>query len=107
MRRKALTIEEREIQVISWFAFRLQHDNEAMASLSEIAEGLGLSPSSHLRKILDGLVAKGSLDKLPLSRPGRWDGWGYNLKEGTFQRPPKQKRTLKINSAKGTQMELF
>lgn len=107
MRRKALRPEEREIQVINWFAIRIQHDNDDMASLSEIARGMGLSPSSHLRSILDNMVTRDMLECATLERPGRWIGIGYMLKRGTFQRP--QKQTVKINfTVKGIrQMELF
>jgi hypothetical protein len=107
MKKKALKPEEREIQVINWFAIRIQHDNDNMASLSEIASGLGLSPSSHLRAILENMVTRDMLECATLERPGRWIGRGYMLKRGTFQRP--QKQTVKINfTVKGIrQMELI
>lgn len=95
MRRKALKREEREIQVINWFAIRIQHDNEDIASMSEIARGIGVSPSTKLRKILNHMVEIGSLTSHELVRPGRWIGRGYMLKSGTFQRPEKQ--TIKLN----------
>lgn len=107
MRRKALTIEEREIQVINWFQIRLQHDNESDASLSEIARGLGMSPSSHLRAILDGMVNTGKLEKSVLERSGRWQGWGYKLKKGTFQRPPRKAITLNFSRKGIKQLELM
>ena len=107
MRRKALSIEEREIQVINWFQIRLQHDNENSASLSEIARGLGMSPSSHLRTILDDMVKKGSLEKDVLERPGRWLGWGYKLKQGTFQRPPLKAIALNFSRHGERQLELL
>jgi len=107
MRKKALSNEERENQVINWFQIRLQHDNEDSASLSEIAGGLGMSPSSHLRSILDGMVNKGMLDKTELIRPGRWKGWGYNLKKGTFQRPPRKAITLNFSRHGERQLELL
>lgn len=107
MKKKALHRTQREIQVINWFAIRIQHDNEEYASLSQIARGLGLSPSSHLRSILTGMVADGSLDEKELVRPGRWDGRGYMLKRGTFQRPMKQTRPIKFTVRGITQMELF
>lgn len=107
MRRKALNHEEREIQVINWFGIRLQHDNEEMASLSEIARGLGMSPSSHLRKILDGMVDNGTLEKHILERVGRWLGWGYKLKSGTFQRPPRKTITLNYSRKGIKQLELM
>lgn len=107
MRKKALSVEEREIQVINWFAIRFQHDNENYATVYEIAKGLGLSPSTHLAKIVRGLEDKGSLESKPLERSGRWPSRGYRLAKGTFQRPPKQ--TVKINfTVKGIkQMELI
>lgn len=107
MRKKALRNEEREIQVINWFQIRLQHDNENSASLSEIARGLGMSPSSHLRAILEGMVNKGSLEKDVLERPGRWQGWGYRLKAGTFQRPRQRAITLNFSIGGKKQLELL
>lgn len=108
MRKKALIVEEREIQVINWFAIRFQHDNESYATMYEIAGGLGMSPSSHLAKILNGMVDKETLEKAEHKKAGRWTGWGYKLKEGTFQRPPKQARTIVINSRNRVeQMEMF
>lgn len=107
MRRKALRIEEREIQVINWFAIRIQHNNEDYATLYEIAKGLGLSPSSHLRLIVSGMVVKGMLHVKDMPKKGRWPRRGYMLKAGSFQRP--QKQTVKINfTVKGIkQMELL
>jgi len=107
MRKKALSVEEREIQVINWFQIRLQHDNESEASLSEIARGLGMSPSSHLRAILDGMVNQGALEKSVLERSGRWLGWGYKLKSGTFQRPPRKAITLNFSRHGERQLELL
>lgn len=107
MRKKALSNDEREIQVINWFQIRLQHDNDEMASLSEIARGLGMSPSTHLRTILDGMVEKGALDKNVLERSGRWKGWGYNLKKGTFQRPPRKAIAVNFTRYGERQLELL
>ena len=108
MRKKALLVEEREIQVINWFAIRIQYDNENYATMYEIAGGLGMSPSSHLAKILNGMVDKEKLEKVEHVKTGRFSGWGYKLKEGTFQRPPKQQRKFTVNSSRGsTQMEMF
>ena len=107
MRHKHLTIEENEILVINWFGIRIQHDNENYATSYEIARGLGVSPSSPFRKILNGMVDKGSLEKIAIEKPGRWSSWGYRLKGGTFQRIPKKQRTLEINSSKGKQLVLF
>lgn len=113
MRRKALLVKEREIQVINWFAIRIQHDNEDYATMPEIARGLGMSPSSHLAKILNGLVEVGTLTKVEHNKSGRQlpngsQSWGYKLKEGTFQRPLKQARTITVNSSRGAkQLEMF
>jgi len=113
MRKKALLIEEREIQVINWFAIRIQHDNDEYATMPEIARGLGMSPSSHLLRILNGLVDVGALTKVEHNKSGRQlpngsQSWGYKLKEGTFQHPPKQVRTIIVNSSRGTkQMEML
>lgn len=113
MRKKSLKIEEREIQVINWFAIRIQHDNEAYATMPEVAGGIGMSPSTRVLLILNGLVKKGSLEKVKHDKPGRQlpngsQSWGYKLMEGTFQRPPKQNRKLTVNSSRGqVQMEMF
>lgn len=106
MRKKALTKGERQIQIVTWFAIRIQHDNDEYASMSEIAEGLGVSPSSKLRKIIDDIVPT-KLEKVQLKRPGRWDGWGYRLARGTFELPKKKQRELKITFRGVSQMELF
>jgi len=108
MRKKALLIEERENQVINWFAIRIQHDNESIATMYEVARGLGMSPSSHLANILNGMVDKETLERVEMHKPGRFRGWGYKLKEGTFQRPPKKYRRLTVKSSRGIeQMEMF
>jgi len=107
MRKKALTKHERQIQIINWFAIRIQHDNEQYASLYEIARGLGMSPSTHLRAIIEIMVDEETLESAELSRSGRWTGRGYMLRKGTFQRP--QKQTIPINfTVRGNrQMELL
>ena len=107
MRQKALSTEEREIQVINWFAIRIQHDNKDYATLYEIAKGIGLSPSTHLRLIVSGMVIKGLLHVKDLPKTGRWFRRGYMLKSGSFQRPHKQqvKINFTVNGVK--QMELI
>lgn len=114
MRKKALRIEEREIQVINWFAIRIQRDNDDYATMPEIARGLGMSPSSHLLRILNGMVDVGTLTKVEHNKSGRQlpnglQSWGYKLKEGTFQRPPKQESKIKITFGRANmrQMELI
>lgn len=107
MRKKALIVEEREIQVINWFSIRIQHDNVDMATSYEIARGLGMSPSSHLRRILDGMVDKGMLVSEEIQKPGRFPGRGYMLRRGTFKRPPKQAIRLNFGNVNNRQMELL
>jgi hypothetical protein len=107
MRKKALRPEERAIQVINWFAIRIQHDNTDVASLSQIAKGLGLTPSSHLRRICERMVTEGSLTASVLNRSGRWQGRGYMLTEGTFQRPIKRQIKLNFTVDGIKQMELL
>lgn len=106
-RRKALRREEREIMVINWFAIRIQYDNEEYASMSEIAKEIGISPSSHLRKILSNMVENRTLDERKLIRPGRWDGRGYMLVSGSFQRPQKQTIRLSFTQNGIKQLELI
>lgn len=105
MRKKALTKDERQIQIITWFAIRIQHDNDDYASMSEIAQGLGISPSTKLRRIIDDLVPH-KLEKVELKRPGRWNGWGYRLTRGTFEVPRKQ-MTFNFTVKGVKQKELF
>jgi len=108
-RKKALRKEEREIQVINWFAIRIQHDNDEYATCYEIARGLGLSASSHLGAILKGMEEKGSLESTALERSGRWPSRGYRLKRGTFERPKKQQTKIKLTfgRANARQLELL
>jgi len=106
VRKKALTKDERKIQIITWFAIRIQHDNDEYASSYEIAGGLGLSPSTHLRNIINELVPT-KLEKIKIERSGRWDGWGYRLARGTFDRPRKSQRALVINCRGITQTAMF
>jgi len=107
MRRKALKSTEREIMVINWFAIRIQHDNDDYASIYQIAGGLGMSPSSHLSRIVNELVNEDKLESSTLERSGRWAGWGYRLKRGTFQRPTRETIPLKFHSKGVAQMELL
>lgn len=107
MRKKSLTVNERQIQITAWFKIRIENDNWDMASIPEIAQGIGMSPSSHLRKITDGLVVQGVLVKETMQRSGRWDGWGYKPVADKFA--DKRHRTIKVNSHKSKvkQTELF
>ena len=96
MRKRSLTKDEREVQIINWFAIRVQHENEDYATMYQIARGLGLVPSSHITAILKGMVSDGALEDKTLERAGRFiDTKGYRLKSGTFQRP--QRQTVRIN----------
>lgn len=104
-RYKALTKNERQIQIITWFAIRVQGDNDEYATMSEIARGIGVSPSSKLRKIIDELVPT-KLEKTILQKPGRWDGWGYRLARGTFEVPRRQ-LVLNFTRKNEAQKELF
>ena len=107
MRKKALTKNERKIQIVTWFAIRIQHDNDDYASVYEIAGGLGLSPSSHLSRIVRELVTEDKLESSTLERSGRWAGWGYRLKRGTFEQPQRVTIPLKFHSRGIAQLELL
>lgn len=108
MRKKALSKEEREILVINWFQIRLQHDNYEYASMYEIAKGIGMSPSSHLTRILSWMVDKGTLDTRPLGKSGRFESSrGYMLKNGTFGRVPRQPIKLSFGRPNKRQLELL
>ena len=108
MRKKALSKEDREILVINWFQIRLQHDNAEYASMYEIAKGIGMSPSSHLTRVLLWMVDKGTLDTKPLGKTGRFESSrGYMLKNGTFARVPRQPIKITFGSPNNRQMELL
>lgn len=108
MRKKALKKEEREILVINWFQIRLQHDNENYVSMYEIARGLGMSPSSHLTRILLWMVEREVLDTKPLGKNGRFESSrGYMLKNGTFARLPKQPIKITFGRPNNRQLELL
>ena len=108
MRRKALTKSERKIQIITWFAIRIQHNNDEYASMYEIARGLGMSPSSHLANILYWMVNEGDLEDTLLHRSGRFiNSRGYRLKRGTFQRPLDKQLTINFHTKGMRQKELL
>lgn len=107
MKRKALTKEARKIQIVNWFAIRIQHDNETFATSHQIAKGLGLAPSQKLRNWLYEMVSDGVLKAVETNKNGRWKGWGFMLADGTFQRPKKETRQLRITYKGVSQLELF
>ena len=94
MRRKSLTKEERQVQILQYFTERIRVDNWKTASIAEIAKGIGMSPSSHLRKLCEPLAADHTLIKKKLKRSGRWDGWGYKPSTRHFKKP---ERTVVFN----------
>jgi hypothetical protein len=107
MRKKALSKDERKAQIITWFAIRIQHDNDDYASAYQIAGGLEMAPSSHLNRIINELVNERKLESATLERAGRWTGKGYRLQRGTFQRPKRQQIALKFHTKGVSQMELL
>lgn len=107
MKKRALTLEERETMIINWFAIRIQHDNEEPASMPTIARGIGLVPASKVTKMLNGLVEKGVLTKSKLEQSGRWTGSCWMLKAGTFQRPRKENKPIKFTACGVVQTELI
>lgn len=94
MKRKNLTKDEREIQIIQTFVARIQDDNWGTASLAEIGNAVGLSPSSHLRKFCENLVKDKILIPVKLKRSGRWEGRGYRPSKKHFKKP---ERTVVFN----------
>lgn len=107
MRKKALSKEEREIQVIKWFEIRLQHDNREYASMYAIARGIGISPSSHLKRILHGMVEREILDCKPLNKSGRFEtSRGYMLKEGSFEDLSRSPRGIKLSFGRPNNRQL-
>lgn len=94
MRRKSLTKDEREIQIINVFQNRIMEDNWKAASLAQIGQAIGLSPSSHLRKLCESLVDSRLLIPVKLKRSGRWQGRGYRPSRKHFKKPV---RTATVN----------
>jgi len=96
MRKKSLTKEQREIQIIQWFAGRIQDDNDtSIASLAQVGKGIGgLSPSTHLRSICEGLVDRKVLVAKDFKRAGRWQGRGYRLHKSAYKRPATRNVTI-------------
>jgi hypothetical protein len=103
---KALLRSDRQDQIVLWFAIRMEKGIDTYTSLSEIARGLGLAPSTKLRKMIDEIVGE-RLEKTELQRQGRWKGWGYRLARGTFQYPKKKERFITVNSRGTSQLELW
>lgn len=87
MRKKSLTKDEREIQIIQWFAERVRVDNWNSASVYEIANGVKMSRSSHLARLIKSLVESGVLLERELKRPGRWKGSSYKPSKRHFRKP--------------------
>jgi len=95
MRKKNLTKDQREIQIVQWFAARIQDYNDnSLASLAQIGRGIGISPSSHLRKICETLVNRKVLVARKLTRSGRWEGRGYRLRKSAWDRPATRNVTV-------------
>jgi hypothetical protein len=90
MRSKSLTKDQRKIQIIQWFRIRIMKDNYDTASLAQIARGLGMSPSSHLRAICESLVVDEILLPVEINRTGRWKGRGYMPNPDCFERPHRE-----------------
>lgn len=95
------------MMIITWFAVRIQHDNTNTATSYEIARGLEVSPSSHLRAILAEMVAEGQLVAMKVEKQGRWAGQGYMLPANSYQLPLKKTRTIKITHNGIAQLEMF
>lgn len=107
MKTKAFTREERKQQIILWFALRIQKGNESYASVNAIARGLGMSPSSHLTKILFEMNNEGTIAVRGVSRPGRWFGNEFMLMPGTYSKPSPRSIALKVRGKPLGQLELF
>lgn len=106
MKTKAFSREERQAMITAWFALRIQKGNEKFATMNEIARGLGMSPSTHLQKIISGMCFKGQLMWRDRKKAGRWDGKEFMLMEGTFKRPQPRQIALKIRGVNQGQLEL-
>jgi hypothetical protein len=103
MRKKFLTKDQRQIQIQQWFAARIQdHNDNSIASLAQIAQGVKMSPSSHLRSICESMVDSDVLVAKELVRNGRWIGRGYRLAKGAYSRPATRNVTIKF-TLKGKQ----
>lgn len=93
--------------IVTWFAIRVQKGNEGYATMNEIARGLGMSPSSHLTRILGEMMLEGILTMRGVRKPGRWFGYEYMLDPSTYERPRPRSVNLKVNGRPEGQLELF
>jgi len=107
MRKKAFTRDERKQMIITWFAIRVQNGNESYATMNEIARGLGMSPSSHLTRLLFELNNADRIAIRGTKRPGRWAGNEFMLMPGTYDAPKPRQIALRINGTPAGQLELF
>lgn len=105
--RKAFTREERKVQIVTWFAIRIQKGNENFATMNEIARGLNMSPSTHLTKILFELNNEDKIAIRGTQRPGRWFGNEFMLMPGTYQPPKPRQVALKFRGVEIAQLEMF
>jgi len=107
MRTKAFTRDERKNQIVLWFALRIQKGNEDYVSMNAIARALGMSPSSHLTKILFEMNDEGLIAIRGVSRPGKWFGNEFMLMQGTYSKPSPRSIALKVRGKHEAQLELF
>lgn len=107
MKKKSFPRHDRELMVVQWFAIRVQNGNLDYATMPAVARGVGLEPSSHFARILNGMVEAGKLDRRQVEKPGRWKGYEYMLYPGTFQQPQARQISLRIRGRDVGQLELF
>lgn len=90
-----------------WFAIRVGNMNTKHASMNEIASGIDMKPSNHLLKMLYGMCDKGILQCYKEQRSGRWAGFVFMLKAGTYKEPEHREIPVKVRGVLVHQMELI
>ncbi len=94
MRIRAMKREERKRQIVTYLEVGAEKDKHYCPSAVMIAKGLDLSPSHHLRKILDEMVEEGKIMSFDLPSRGVTEFRRYyRLIPGRRGRP---KRTREI-----------
>lgn len=108
MKTKAFTRDERKHMVKLQFAIWIQRAGMPVQRTSyQIARALGLTPSSHLRAILDEMVEDEILLAHKESRSGRWQTTLYKLNPEQYTAPKTRQIAVKTAGKVQGQLELW
>ncbi len=85
--KRHFTRTEREHMIVLAFAVKIRATRFCWMTCAQVAKAIGMRRSSHLDRILWGMVDKGYLSAREVERNGRWKGVEYMLAPATFQSP--------------------